>query len=140
MDKQMTIGQVARRAGLRPSAIGYYERLRLIPKALRVNGQRRYDNRVLHSLAIVRFARHVNFSVGEIKRLIDGLPGRPPPERWRKLAAGKLEQIDALIARAKRVRKMLGDTLLHECPMLVERGDALLSRSRQDQEGPQTNI
>jgi len=81
------------------------------------------------------FARHVNFSVGEIKRLIDGLPGRPPPERWRKLAAGKLEQIDALIARAKRVRKMLGDTLLHECPMRWNEGDALLSRSRQDQEG-----
>jgi len=64
----------------------------------------------------VRFRAHVNFSVGEIKRLIDGLPGRPPPERWRKLARAKLEQIDALIARAKRVRKMLGDTLLHECP------------------------
>jgi DNA-binding transcriptional MerR regulator len=77
---------------------------------------------VLQSLAIVRFAKHVNFRVAEILQLLDGLPGRPPPERWRRLARGKLEQVDALIAHARQVRKMLSDTLEHQCPMLVERG------------------
>jgi MerR family redox-sensitive transcriptional activator SoxR len=127
MDKLMTIGQVARKAGLKPSAIRYYERLGLIPRAARVNGQRRYDGRVLHSLAIVRFARHVDFSVREIRELLDGLPERPPPARWRKLAASKLQHMDDVIARARRMRKMLGETLAQECPLLVERGLRLRS-------------
>jgi MerR family regulatory protein len=39
----MSIGEVARKMGLRPSAIRYYERLGLIPKAARASGRRRYD-------------------------------------------------------------------------------------------------
>src|SRR5258708_26652994 len=64
----MSIGEVARKMGLRSSAIRYYERLGLIPKAPRVSGRRRYDDRVLERLAMVRFAKHVGFSVAEIKR------------------------------------------------------------------------
>jgi MerR family transcriptional regulator, redox-sensitive transcriptional activator SoxR len=82
----MNIGEVARKMGLRSSAIRYYERLGLIPKAPRVSGRRRYDERVLERLAMVRFAKHVGFSVAEIKVLLGGVEGRPPTERWRKLA------------------------------------------------------
>ena len=39
----LTIGEVARKAGLRPSAIRYYEDAELLPKPERVGGQRRYD-------------------------------------------------------------------------------------------------
>src|SRR5262249_35467856 len=59
----MSIGEVAHRMGLRPSAIRYYERLGLIAKAPRVGGRRQYDEHVLERLAMVRFAKHVGFSV-----------------------------------------------------------------------------
>jgi DNA-binding transcriptional MerR regulator len=85
----MNIGEVARKMGLRSSAIRYYERLGLIPKAPRLGGRRRYDDRVLERLAMVRFAKHVGFSIAEIKVLLAGVDRRPPPERWRKLAARK---------------------------------------------------
>ena len=77
----MSIGEVARRMGLRPSAIRYYERLGLIAKAPRVSGRRQYDDHVLERLAMVRFAKHVGFSVAEIKVLLGGVQGRPPTER-----------------------------------------------------------
>jgi MerR family redox-sensitive transcriptional activator SoxR len=111
--------------GLRSSAIRYYERLGLIPKPPRVSGRRRYDDRVLERLAMVRFAKHVGFSVAEIKVLLGGVEGRPPTERWRKLAAAKVAQVDAFAARAREIRTLLADTLAVQCPKLVERGRAL---------------
>jgi MerR family redox-sensitive transcriptional activator SoxR len=124
----MSIGEVARRAGLRSSAIRYYEKLGLLPKPPRVSGRRCYDDRVLERLAMVRFAKHVGFSIDETKLLLDGVEGRPPTERWKKLARAKAAQVDKFISQASVVRKMLQETLNHKCPMLVERGRALSSR------------
>jgi MerR family transcriptional regulator, redox-sensitive transcriptional activator SoxR len=123
----LSIGQVAHRMGLRSSAIRYYERLGLIAKPPRVSGRRRYDDRVLERLAMVRFAKHVGFSIAEIKVLLAGVDGRPPPERWRKLAAEKVAQVDAFVVQARKIRKMLSETLDFQCPRLVERGRALPS-------------
>jgi MerR family transcriptional regulator, redox-sensitive transcriptional activator SoxR len=39
----ITIGEVARRAGLQTSAIRYYEKIGLLPKTQRIGGQRRYE-------------------------------------------------------------------------------------------------
>jgi MerR family redox-sensitive transcriptional activator SoxR len=129
----MSIGEVARRMGLRPSAIRYYERLGLIPKVPRLSGRRHYDERVLERLAMVRFAKHVGFSMAEIKVLLGGVEGRPPTERWRKLAAAKVAQVDAFVTQARAVRKLLSETLEFQCPKLVERGQALHSaRTRPD--------
>jgi len=121
----MSIGEVARRMGLRSSAIRYYERLGLIPKAPRQSGRRQYDDRALERLAMVRFAQHVGFSIAEIKVLLGGVEGRPPTERWRKLATEKARQVDEFVARAGAIRKLLADTLEFKCPKLVERGRAL---------------
>jgi MerR family transcriptional regulator, redox-sensitive transcriptional activator SoxR len=124
----MTIGDVARRSGLRPSAIRYYEALGLLPKPPRAGGRRRYDDDVLKRLAMVRFAKHVGFSMAEVKLLLDGVHGRPPTERWRKLARAKAKEVAEFIAHATAVQTMLLDTLTHQCPKLVERGDALPTR------------
>jgi MerR family redox-sensitive transcriptional activator SoxR len=124
----MTIGEVARRSGLRASAIRYYEALGLLPKPRRTGGRRRYDDDVLKRLAMVRFAKHVGFSMEEVKLLLDGVHGRPPTERWRKLARAKAKEVAEFIAHATTVQTMLLDTLSHQCPKLVERGDALPAR------------
>jgi MerR family redox-sensitive transcriptional activator SoxR len=123
----LSIGEVARRAGLRPSAIRYYEKLGLIPRPPRTSGRRQYDERVLERLAMVRFAKHVGFSIRETKVLFDGVEGRPPTERWKRLAREKARQVDTFIANAGLVLKMLQETLEHRCPMLVDRGRALQS-------------
>ena len=121
----MTIGEVARRAEIAPSAIRYYEKVGLLPRPLRVSGQRRYDPHVLERLAVVRFAKFVGFRINEIQLLLEGTPARPPPDRWRSIAERKVEQVDTVITEAIAVRALLQSTLQQKCPKLVERGLAL---------------
>jgi len=121
----LSIGEIARRAGLRTSAIRYYEKIGLLPKAARVNGRRYYDETTLERLAIIRFAKRVGFSVAEMTVLLNGAAVRPPPQRWRTLAHEKLVQLDQLVSEASAVRRMLLATLDHKCPKLVERGAEL---------------
>ena len=121
----LRIGEVARRAGLRTSTLRYYEKIGLLPRTTRVGGQRRYDPGILERLAIVRLARYVGLQIPEIKWLLNDVPGRPPPERWRKLAKDRLMQVDALIMEAEAIRELLRMTLDHKCPRLVEHGISL---------------
>lgn len=65
------IGEIARRAGLRTSAVRYYERIGLLRPAPRAGGQRRYDPSALHRLSAIRLAQRAGFSLEEIKRLFD---------------------------------------------------------------------
>jgi MerR family redox-sensitive transcriptional activator SoxR len=126
--RRMSIGDVASEAGIRPSAVRYYERLGVLPKALRVSGRRQYDESTVERLAIVRFAKQVGFTMEEVRDLLDGIERRPPPERWRLMAERKLAEVTQLIAEAKAVRTMLRDSLSHQCPHLVERGKSVPGR------------
>ena len=54
---ELTIGEVARRAGIATSSIRYYERVGLLPPPERVHGQRRYDTDVLGKLGFIGVAR-----------------------------------------------------------------------------------
>jgi MerR family transcriptional regulator, redox-sensitive transcriptional activator SoxR len=118
----LRIGDVARSAGLRTSAIRYYEKVGLLPRAPRVGRQRRYAPEIIDRLAIVRFAQFVGMTISEIKWLLNEVPGRPPPERWRELARRRLTRLDALMAEAATIRGLLTMTLDNKCPRLVEHG------------------
>lgn len=125
----MTIGEVGRRAGMQPSAIRYYERMGLLPRPARAGGQRRYDDSVLEWLSLIALAREAGFTIAEIKRLVTGFrPGTPPADRWRELAVRKLAEIDAVVARAERMRAVLrvaidcGCFRLDDCSALLAAG------------------
>ena len=112
----MTIGEVARQAGLRTSAIRYYEDEGLLTKPYRQSGQRRYGSDVLTRLAIVRMAQDAGFTIEEIRTLLTGFPeGTPAAERWRELARRKLPDVDARIARLQAVRAVLEESLACDC-------------------------
>jgi hypothetical protein len=49
----LTIGEIARCAGVATSAIRYYERVGLLPEAERVSGQRRYGEDAVGRLAFI---------------------------------------------------------------------------------------
>jgi MerR family redox-sensitive transcriptional activator SoxR len=107
-DGQLTIGEVARRAGLRASAIRYYESIGLLAQPSRVSGQRRYDETVLRRLAIIDVAQRAGLSLDEARTLLDGFsPTTPPGARWRALARRKLPEIEGLIARATTMKQVL---------------------------------
>ena len=90
----LSIGEVAKRTGIAASALRYYEREGLIPRADRQGGKRVYGEDILDRLAIIGVAKGAGFSVAEIKTLLSGFTRRTPPGvRWRKLAAKKLAEL-----------------------------------------------
>lgn len=104
----LTIGQVAKRAGLRDSHIRYYERVGVLPQPERVSGQRRYTEEVLHRLAIVGVAQRAGLTLDEIRDLTGPTSrGADASARIRELPDRKLPEIEALIERAHAVRDWL---------------------------------
>jgi DNA-binding transcriptional MerR regulator len=104
--KQLAIGEVADRAGMRASRIRYYEARGVLPAPERVGGKRRYDEDVLRRLAIIDAAQHVGFGLDEIRDLLASRD-ELAHERLRELALAKLPELDELIERAASVRRLL---------------------------------
>lgn len=130
-----TIGELARRAGLRPSALRYYEDVGILPLARRVSGQRRYDDTALRRLEAIRVAQHAGFTLAEIRMLAHGFsPRTPPSARWRELARRKLPEVEDLIARARGMKRLLEAGLRCECVRLDD--CALVAGPRQGGSAP----
>jgi len=105
---KITIGEVARRAGVQTSAIRYYEKIGLLTKTQRVGGQRRYETGVLNYLEIINVAKRAGFRMDEIRHLFHGFgKGTPAFRRWHLLAQRKIAEMDDLIARAKKMKRLL---------------------------------
>jgi MerR family redox-sensitive transcriptional activator SoxR len=108
MESLFTIGEVARRAGLNTSAIRYYESRGVLPEPTRESGQRRYTEQTVQQLRVIDVAKRAGFSLDEARVLLStGEDGTPASEPIRELAARKLPEVDALIARAQAVRAWL---------------------------------
>jgi MerR family redox-sensitive transcriptional activator SoxR len=105
MPALLTIGEVAKKAGLRASAIRFYEKKGLLPKPMRSGGQRRYDPSVLGRLAVLRRATECGFTLEEALEFFNDC-GRPS-ERWQRVARKKIVELDALVERAQAMREML---------------------------------
>jgi MerR family transcriptional regulator, redox-sensitive transcriptional activator SoxR len=105
---QLTIGQVAERAGVRTSHIRFYERTGVLPAPGRVSGQRRYHEDVLHRLSIIDIAQRAGLTLEEIAPLTGPENrGARAGEHIRELAHEKLPHIEALITRAQAVKHWL---------------------------------
>lgn len=129
MKLELSIGEVAERAGLRTSALRYYESIGLLPAPKRVNGRRCYDERILQRLAILQLAQKAGFTMNEIDELLHGFAeDAPPAERWQALAHKKLAELEATITRAQRMKVILEHGLrchclhLEDCVVVMDRG------------------
>ena len=122
----LTVGELARQAGLRPSAIRYYESAGLLPAPVRVSGWRCYDGSARTRLAVIELAKLAGFTLAETRILLRGFsPRTPPSARWHKLARQKLPEVENLIARAHAMKRLLEEGLncgcvrLEDCALLV---------------------
>ena len=121
MLEDLSIGEVARQAGFRASAIRYYEQAGLLPAPRRSSGQRRYDAGVLDRLALIQFAQQAGFTISEIRTLFAGFEEETPMSlRWQTLARDKLTEVDALMDRAQLMRTLLGRALACGCLRLED--------------------
>jgi len=125
----LSISEVAKQMGLRPSAIRYYEQIGILPPAHRVSGQRRYDVTVLHRLALVQRARQTGFTLGEIKELFFGFrPGTPPSIRWQKLRKRKIVELDGLLQHIQSMRALVVEQGKCRCTAREECGKKMYEK------------
>jgi len=123
---ELRIGEVARRAGVAPSALRYYEAEGLLPRAPKRGGQRVYPESILQRLALIHLAKEAGFTVAEIRRLLSGFSRKTPPgQRWRRLAESKLAELERRIEEAQRMKAVLQAVTRCECPSLEDCGKAL---------------
>ena len=128
---QLTISEVARTFGLRPSAIRYYEEIGILPEAFRTSGQRRYDGSVLRRLAVIQRAQQTGFTLDEIKQLFFGFePGTSPSKRWQEMSERKLAELEALVDQIKTMQRLLERIQNCRCDALDECGKRLLAHGR----------
>jgi DNA-binding transcriptional MerR regulator len=79
-----TIGKVARALGMKPNTIRYYEALGVVPAPRRERsgrlsaGRRVYEDRDVERLRFVKEARRLNFSLHEVRQLLEQYETGPP--------------------------------------------------------------
>jgi MerR family redox-sensitive transcriptional activator SoxR len=102
----LTIGEIARRAGLATSALRYYERQGLVSAIRTSGGQRRYRRNMLRRLAFIRAAQNVGLSLQEIRTALETLPAQRTPTTadWARLSRSWHSRLDEQIAALTALR------------------------------------
>ncbi len=131
---ELSIGEVARRTGIRPSALRYYEEVGLLPRTPRTGGRRRYGEQAVQMVEALRFAQQAGFTLDEIRKLFHGFDAKAPlGNRWRLLAEAKLRELDELQARIVQMRRALEQGLACGC-MRIE--DCMLTKASAETRAP----
>ena len=107
------IGEAARRAGVSPDLIRYYERVGILPSAPRAaNGYRLYSEETLARVVFARNAMRFGFSSKELAGFFKARAKGQPPCRSVH-AAGKrlLDEMDERLAALREARKKLAATI-----------------------------
>jgi MerR family redox-sensitive transcriptional activator SoxR len=109
----MKIGELARHAGVRTSAIRYYESAGLLPAAERRGGQRVYGRDALERLELIKAGQSLGFSLEEVAMILRSLGEPSVSGRWKALATRKIAELDRTIATARAIKRLLEEGL--EC-------------------------
>lgn len=127
MDDYLTIGDLAKRAGVATSALRYYEERGLISSERTDGNQRRYQRSVLRTVSVIRAAQEVGLTLAEIEQALDSLPNSRAPTKsdWTKLSRGWRTQLDERIGELIALRDELDDCI--GCGCLSLRSCALFN-------------
>lgn len=123
------IGEAARRVGVNPSALRYYEERGLVAPAARRGGQRLYGPEELRRLMFVQLMRRLGVSLEDARAVL-----HDSGDRWREAVGGTVAALEGLIARAEGARHFLrhaarcpSEHPVTDCPFMVETLDRTLA-------------
>jgi len=112
MTNDMSIGEVARKSGMRPSTIRYYERMRVLPPPHLVNTKRRYTPEIFLRLVLIKIAQEAGFTVAEMSLVLNNQHGEARlPGGWRGLAQQKLVEVETRMEQLETRRSILEEAL-----------------------------
>jgi MerR family redox-sensitive transcriptional activator SoxR len=106
---ELTIGEVAARSGVAPSALRFYEVQDLIAASRTSGNQRRYERAVLRRIALIKAGRAAGIPLERIRAALATLPAERTPTRrdWERLSRGWRDDLDARIATLEALRLRL---------------------------------
>jgi MerR family mercuric resistance operon transcriptional regulator len=110
----MTIGQVARTAGVAATTLRYYEREGILPPTARNGvGYRLYDAQAVERLQFLRSAQAVGFTLDDIRTLLqlDEKDNKSCQAEVQPLLERRLAEVDEKMKELRRVRETLGRAL-----------------------------
>ncbi|AKK03108.1 redox-sensitive transcriptional activator SoxR [Corynebacterium epidermidicanis] len=107
---ELSVGEVAQRAGVNPSAIRFYEAKGLITSHRNSGNQRRFDRSVLRRVSFILVAQRVGLSLGEIAAALETLPhGEAAPTKadWQRLSEAWRPRLELQIEILRRLKDNL---------------------------------
>jgi MerR family transcriptional regulator, redox-sensitive transcriptional activator SoxR len=109
MPNELTIGDVASRSGVAPSALRFYEDQGLIVSRRTSGNQRRYERAVLRRIALIQAGRAAGIPLERIGAALATLPAHRTPTRrdWERLSRAWREDIDRRIVTLEALRNRL---------------------------------
>lgn len=118
----LTIGELARRTGLRVSAIRFYEGRGLVAPLRTGGNQRRFPRADIRRLSFILIAQKLGLSLSEIVQALGELPhGRTPNARdWERISGAVRQRIDAQIASLQTIREDLDGCIGCGCLSLTK--------------------
>jgi len=122
---ELSVGELARRAGIAVSTVHFYETKGLISSRRTRGNQRRYPRNILRRVAIIRIAQRAGISLADVKDALSVLPEERTPnaEDWKKLSSQWKESLQNRIDSLTQLRDELdgcigcGCLSLRECPL-----------------------
>jgi MerR family transcriptional regulator, copper efflux regulator len=124
----MNIGEAARRSGLPPKTIRYYEEVGLVRPARARNGYRDYAERDVHVLRFLQRSRSLGFTIDEARRLLSLYEDeKRRTTNVRQSARHRIAEIDRKIEELMSLRRALSELAdlgeggaAPDCPILDE--------------------
>ncbi|MFF1376811.1 redox-sensitive transcriptional activator SoxR [Streptomyces sp. NPDC058308] len=111
--KEITIGELAERSGVAPSALRFYESEGLVTSRRTAGNQRRYRRDTLRRVAFIRTSQQLGMPLAAIREVLSLLPEDRTPNRadWARISACWREDLDTRIRTLQRLRDNLTDCI-----------------------------
>jgi len=107
MQEAMTIGRLAKAAGVNVETVRYYQRRGLLREPNKPpGGHRRYSPAILRQIGFIRHAQQLGFSLEEVKTLME-LSEASGCREARGMAEQKYEALGARVAQLNGMRREL---------------------------------
>lgn len=109
MAGELTIGELAARAGVARSALRFYEAEGLISSRRTAGNQRRYGQATLRRVALIQAGRAAGIPLEQIRAALATLPDERPPTRrdWERLSRSWRDDLDRRITTLQAIRGRL---------------------------------
>jgi MerR family redox-sensitive transcriptional activator SoxR len=97
----LTVGDVARAAGVAPSAVRFYEKHAVITAARGSGNQRLFDASASCRIKVAKLAQRVGLTVREIADLFADLSPEVPTDEWARMATALLAESERRTAELR---------------------------------------